>query len=367
MKSLSILGCRGIPANHGGFETFAEELSLYLVARGWDVTVYCQQDGRGAVVEDVWRGVRRISIPVAAPGALGTIVFDARSVLHAAAEGRPCLTLGYNTAVFNVLLRLRSVSNLINMDGIEWSREKWGPLAKAWLWLNERLGCLLGNHLVADHPEILAHLATRVEADKITMIPYGANRAEEASPALLQSCGVEPGEYALVVARPEPENSILEIVEAFSERRRGRKLVVLGNYEAASNPFHARVLAAASGEVVFLGAIYDQRLVSALRYHAAFYIHGHKVGGTNPSLVESMAAGRAVLAHDNVFNRWVLGDGGLYFKGRADCGRAIHQLFTDRDQRVSLGRHALERQQSLFTWEGVLQQYETLLLAQRRR
>jgi len=206
------------------------------------------------------------------------------------------LTLGYNTAVFCLAYRLKGIANLINMDGIEWRRQKWSTLERVWLYFNERAGCWLGNHLIADHPEIKAHLATRVANSKITMIPYGADRIDNADSGVLAQYGLQPGGYAMVIARPEPENSILEIVAAFSRKPRGMRLVVLGRYDLEM-PYHKQVMDAASAEVMFPGAIYDKATVSALRFHSALYAHGHQVGGTNPSLVEAMGAGSAVLAH----------------------------------------------------------------------
>ncbi|MGL4315968.1 MAG: DUF1972 domain-containing protein, partial [Pseudomonas sp.] len=171
-RKLNILGTRGVPAQHGGFETFAESLAVFLVKRGWAVTVYCQEEDGAAPWESEWQGVRRIHIPVKGQGALGTIVFDWRATWHALSQEGLFLTLGYNTAAFNLLQRLKRQVNVINMDGIEWRRDKWGIIAKTWFWLNERIGCWVGNHLVADHPQIKTHLATRVSENKITMIPY---------------------------------------------------------------------------------------------------------------------------------------------------------------------------------------------------
>lgn len=359
-QRVRILGTRGVPAAHGGFETFAEHLALYLVERGWQVTVYCQEDGAGAVCEDSWQGVRRVRMPVATPGAAGTIVFDLRSTLHAAREPGLVLTLGYNTAVFCALYRLTGIANVINMDGIEWRRQKWGALAKTWFWLNDWAGCWLGNHLVADHPEIARHLATRAPRAKITMIPYGSDRVETAATALLAPYGLAPDGYAILIARAEPENSILEVVRAWSRRPRGCQLVVLGKY-AADHAYQCAVQAAASDEVVFPGAIYDKAVVQALRRHARFYVHGHQVGGTNPSLVEALGAGNAVLAHDNPYNRWVAGAGGSYFANEAECAAGIECLLGDaaqlaRQQAASRQRHA-ER----FTWARILAEYEELL------
>jgi glycosyltransferase involved in cell wall biosynthesis len=363
MQTLRILGTRGVPAAHGGFETFAEHLALYLVAQGWRVVVYCQDDGVGPVFEDMWEGVERVHIPVAQTGPKGTIVFDWKATRHAAQHQNLCLTLGYNTAVFCGLLRIKGIPNLINMDGIEWSRMKWGPVAKLWFWLNDWAGCWLGNHLVADHPQIKVHLATRAHADKITMIPYGADAvtANTVKPLAALGMNLEAGRFWTVIARPEPENSLLEIVQGFSAKPRGMQLVVLGNYDPA-NAYHSAVMAAASKEVRFVGAIYDKTIVQALRVHSVGYVHGHQVGGTNPSLVEALGAGNAVLAHDNRFNRWVAGDSAMYFNGAADFAACMDRLMADTAKLEHLRQQALLRFEAEFTWPHVLRQYEELLL-----
>ena len=343
MNKLSILGCRGIPGNHGGFETFAERLSRYLVGQGWAVTVYCEDYKSKEISEEYWNGIRLVNIPVPSATASATILFDWKSTLHAAKEGNLILTLGYNTAIFCSWYRLKGLTNVINMDGIEWRRQKWSAPEKAWLYLNERLGCLLGNHLVADHPEIADHLATRVSRQKITMIPYGAERVGAADVSLLSPYGLNPGGYSIVIARPEPENNILEIVSAFSSRKRNVKLVVLGNYYPDKNNYHLQVQEAASDEVIFPGGIYDADTVGALRYYATLYLHGHSVGGTNPSLVEAMGAGAAVLAHDNRFNRWVAGPDACYFKNESECAREFDRLLDDAQVRHSMKLASLQR------------------------
>lgn len=362
--TLRILGTRGLPAAHGGFETFAEHLALYLVDRGWRVIVYGQEEGSGPVVEDRWQGVERVRISVARGGPGGTIAFDWLATRHAARHARRrhevCLTLGYNTAVFCALLRLAGVPNVINMDGIEWHRAKWGPLARTWFWLNDWAGCWLGNHLVADHPEIARHLQRAASANKITTIPYGADALAPLPDTAVQALGLQPGRYLTLIARPEPENSVLEAVQGYSRRPRGMQLAVLGNF-SDSNAYHRAVRAAASSEVVFLGAIYDKPVVQALRQHSLAYVHGHQVGGTNPSLVEALGAGNAVLAHDNRFNRWVAGDAARYFVGADGFAALADSLLSDAVGLSALRQHAVERYQQAFTWDQVLAEYEALM------
>lgn len=360
MKVLRILGIRGLPAAHGGFETFAEHLAPYLIERGWRVVVYCQHEGSRPTWEDEWNGVERVHISVPGIGAASSVVFDWRATRHAAAHHDLCLTLGYNTAVFCARLRFMRVRNVINMDGIEWARAKWGPVARAWFWMNDWAGCWLGDHLIADHPAIADHLATRTRRTKITMIPYGADDAEQAPESAVRALGLEPGNYATLIARPEPENSVLEAVTGFSRQRRGIFLVVLGNY-SETNPYHRAVRAAASDEVKFLGAIYDPEVVRALRCHCLFYVHGHRVGGTNPSLVEALGAGNAVLAHDNRFNRWVAGEQAQYFSDVAGVEAGVSRLLTDATVRAQSGQASRARFLAAFTWPAVLSAYEELL------
>ena len=369
-QTVRILGTHGVPANYGGFETAAENVARYLVSRRWRVVVYCQAEGRGPITEDSWNGIERVTIPVAAEGWLGTSQFDLRSIRHAVRHRDICLTFGYNTAVFNTLQRVRGIPNVINMDGIEWSRERWGPMRQGILYVNERIGCFVGNHLIADHPEIAAYLHKKAPARKVSTITYGAAAITEAPTAIPESYGLTPRRYLTLIARPIPENSILEIVQGFSAEERGHQLVVFGSFTPSTDPYHREVIASASDEVRFVGGIYEPERVQALRFHSAAYLHGHTVGGTNPSLVEAMGAGNPVLAHDNPYNRWVAQDAARYFSTAADVSRELSWLLESPDQAAEMRRAARRRHASEFTWEHVAGQYEDLLLkvlAEHRR
>jgi glycosyltransferase involved in cell wall biosynthesis len=361
-----ILGTRGIPGHHGGFETFAEDLAKYLTAHGHRVTVYCQLSHTHEPREDEWNGIHRVHI-FGSAGPLGTIRFDLAAVLDSLRKPGVVLVLGYNTAVFSLLYRLCRRISIMNMDGIEWKRRKWSRFQRLWLRINEYAGAKLSNHLIADHPEIGHHLQRHVPANKITVIPYGADPVVLAevqhreSEAFLRRFCIEPNMYAIVIARPEPENSLLTIVEAFSTRKRGVKLVVLGDLHPDQNSFHYQVIQHASSEVIFLGAIYDKPCVMALRYFARVYLHGHQVGGTNPSLVEALAAGNAVVAHDNIFNRWVAGRGAVYFRETNDLGILFDQLLEDSERLALMRQWSLERHLAKFEQSRILAIYESLL------
>jgi glycosyltransferase involved in cell wall biosynthesis len=152
------------------------------------------------------------------------------------------------------------------------------------------------------------------------------------------------------------------MVRAFSEKRRDHKLVVLGGFQPESNTFHRQVLDSASNEVIFPGAIYDVHIVQALRFFSRFYLHGHRVGGTNPSLVEALGAGCAVIAHDNRFNRWVAGEAAVYFKDEVSCAELFDRLLGDETIASGMKAASRVRFHERFTWPQVLGEYEKLFI-----
>lgn len=363
-RTVRILGTHGVPAAYGGFETAAENVGLFLHDKGWRVIVYCQVPGSGATTADSWKGLERVNIPEARKGWLGTASFDLKSIKHVLAHAEPgdvCLTFGYNTGVLNIAQRVRRIPNVINMDGMEWTRRRWGVLRQGILLGNERFAGLVGSVLIADHPHIATYLQRSFGSRRVVTIAYGAHAVRSAPTRPLEDLGLEPGRYVCAICRPIPENNVLEIVQAWSRRRRGVDLAVLGNFDQ-DDPYHAQVLAAASDEVRFPGAIYDPDVVSALRFHSRAYLHGHTVGGTNPSLVEAMAAGNPVFAHNNVYNRFVAGPGNRYFDDVDDLARQLDTLLHDDAALTTMGQSSRSRYEDEYTWEHIGGLYEQALL-----
>ena len=357
--AILILGTRGIPAAHGGFETFAERLALHLAARGWRVGVYCQREvdrvGR-RVSTTSWRGIDLITVEVASTGPAATLAFDGLCAHDAAKRGGVCLVLGYNGAVFLPYLRLRGAKVLTNMDGIEWRRPKWSLAVRAFFWISEWIAAWSSHRLIADHPAIADHLATRRPRSAIATIPYGGDPIRMPAEAPIRALGLEPDRFLVSIARIEPDNNILAFVEAFSRAPRSAKLVVLGRLDP-ENAYHRALRNAAGDGVVFTGAIYEAATVQALRHHARAYLHGHTVGGTNPSLVEALWAGNAVIAHDNAFNRGTAGEGQLYFSDVDGCARAIETVLGD-ELALDAARAAARRRAADFSWDDILAAYE---------
>lgn len=363
IPTVRILGTHGVPAAYGGFETAAENVGRYLRDHGWRVVVYCQEDGADGLRHDVWEGMDRVIIGESKPGWRGTSSFDLKSIRHATTaytKGEVWLTFGYNTGVFDIVPRLRRIPNVINMDGMEWTRRRWGIVKQAILLGNERCAGLAGNVLIADHPHIARYLRRHFGSGRVTTITYGAHEVTSAPVDPVLRAGLTPGDYAMVVCRPIPENSVLEIVTAWSRRRRGMPLVVVGPF-AAEDSYRRAIRAAASAEVVFPGPIFDQARLQALRFHSALYLHGHTVGGTNPSLVEAMGAGNPVIAQDNVYNRWVAGPDQAFFHDRHDLARTLAQIVGDHGRLRAMRTASRGRFLEEFTWDHIGSQYADAL------
>ena len=362
---INILGTRGIPAAHGGFESFTARLAPWLRDQGHEVNVYCQEEGGvTGPWEDTWQGIRRIHIRPRLGGPAGTVEFDFACVRDVLKRPGIDLVLGYNTAVFGILQRLRGRRVVMNMDGIEWKRAKWSLPAKVWFFANEVIGVNICNLAVADHPEIAAHLSKRCFKSPV-MIPYGADEITSATEEPVRKLGLQPGRYFISIARIEPENSIFEMVRAFSTLCTQIKCVILGKFDP-NNSYHNAVKAIAGPNVVFPGAIYDQAIVRSLRYHARCNLHGHQVGGTNPSLVEALGAGNAVLAHNNQFNRWTAGEGQFFFADELEAASQMRIIIDSYNAHASASAAARARFAIDFRWESVLKAYEDVLMQAAR-
>lgn len=355
-----MIGVRGIPNRYGGFERLVEVLGPHLAEAGYEVTVYCESPQTEIVApsSDFWRNVRRHFVPVTTSGPLRTLQYDWRS-FSAVPRDAVALIFGYGTALFQFHLKLKGVRHAVNMDGIEWQRAKWGIGARAWLRLNEFAATRLSDELIADHPEIQRYLR-ETRGVSSTMIAYGvaaepfSQGPAPAHPLLDQHAG-KP--YLLIIARPEPENQIHLLLEA-GRIACAAPMVVIGNF--AANEYGLNLMRQ-HPQVTFAGPVYDTAVLDAMRRGAQLYLHGHSVGGTNPSLIEAMAAGAMVVAHDNPFNRWVMGDdGGLFFKSASQLAAIIAKPPTPQE-RSRLISAALASCQQRFLWPHILGQYESLV------
>jgi glycosyltransferase involved in cell wall biosynthesis len=357
---IAILGTRGIPAKYGGFETFAERLALGLTAMGFEVTVFCEKSISERV--ETLQGVKLRYCSAPALGPLQTILYDLKSLWSARREFDVVYMLGYGAAPFCYIPRLWGTEVWINPDGIEWARAKWGFFARLYFRLMEWTALRTANRIIADAEAIATSLRSRHRnLSACTVIPYGCDLIE-APPSAHALCewGLEPNDYYLVVCRLEPENHILEIVEGFQRSGSSRQLVIVGDHLAKTS-YVAQIRALTDSRIRFAGTVFDKERLTALRYYSFGYMHGHSVGGTNPSLLEAMGCGNLVFAHDNPFNRETLDVHGLFFKNAQQLAALIDSAETPTVDIAEFRIGAKGRAMARYTWPCIINAYEALL------
>ncbi len=353
---IAMIGTRGVPARYGGFETAVDEIGRRLVERGHAVTVFCRPGGEEVGPHHL--GMSRVVLPVIPRRSLETLSHTALSVLHPALRGTDAAVV-FNAANAPLLpvVRARGVPVATHVDGLEWRRAKWGPAGRRYYRLAEALAVRWSDALIADSRGIQEYY--REEFDAPTrLIAYGAPILDGARSERLAELNLEPGGYHLVVARFEPENHVREIVQGYVHSAATLPLVVVGS-APYSDAYTRAVHDLADDRVRFLGGIWDQQLLDQLYLNCLTYMHGHSVGGTNPSLLRAAGAGAFVLAVDVVFNREVTADHAWYFRGPEDLSRLVVRAEANRAEVRALGcalRDAITR----YSWDGVALEYERL-------
>lgn len=361
---VALLGTRGIPAAYGGFETFAEQLAVRLVQRGHQVTVYSEADQAG-LPDTCYKGVtvRHVHRPLW--GAVSVIAYDCRCIKDACTEHDLLYMLGYGAAWACWWGRKVSGKAIwLNIDGLEWARSKWSRGARCYLRIMEWVSSWAPTRVIADAQAIAdRYHALYPKGVPCSFVAYGASHVDTAAypPDILARLGLLPGCYVLVVARPEPENHLLEIVEGYKQSGVNWPLVVVGNVQPVTH-YQQRLLANASDRVRFIGGVYDPVLLTTLRLHAGCHVHGHSVGGTNPSLLEALACGNLIIAHDNLFNREVARGASVYFQSSEDLARhLVWASNMNSDVRQALAEEAKDIIASNYTWDRIVDVYEALM------
>jgi glycosyltransferase involved in cell wall biosynthesis len=365
---LAILGTRGVPANYGGFETFAAELSSRLVQRGHDVSVYCREEG-----PESWNGVHRIVLPAAKHKYLETVSHAFLSALDAIRRDFDAVLVCNAANAFVLpILRAARIPCAINVDGIERRRRKWNILGRAVYSIGEAMSVSFANAVVADADVIASYYRENYAASPVT-IPYGADFPDEEEDSdVLERLGIKSRGYILYVSRFEPENNPLEVVEAYEKLRPGDQALATGNGQRATplvmlgKGLYAHDLVAelrrhAGDRILFPGALYG-RDYRTLQRNALLYVQATEVGGTHPALIEAMASGGAVLAHDTPENREVGGDAVGYFSLRPDetLSGILREWLLDEELRDAYRARARKRAGQKYSWDRVTGAYEIL-------
>ena len=357
---IAMIGTRGVPAAYGGFETAVEEIGSRLADRGHEVTVYTRPDDRANALRE-FKGMRLVPLPSVHSKALETLTHTGLSVGHVAGRDRPDAAFLFNAAnaLYLPALRARGIPVATHVDGLEWKRTKWGGGGRRFYRVSESLAVRYSDALIADAEGIADYYRSEFGATT-DLIAYGAPILNHTDPELLPG-DLAPAGFHLVVARFEPENHVLEAVRGYVASNAELPLVVVGGAPFAAE-YTQQIHAATAGDerVQLLGPVYDQAVLDSLYFHALTYLHGHSVGGTNPSLLRAMGAGTATTAYDVGFNREVLGTDGRYFAQPSELGDHLAEAEKDVDATTQRGIRLRERAAAHYRWDDVTDRYEDL-------
>lgn len=356
---VAIAGTRGVPASYGGFETFAEELGRRLAARGHRVTVYGRVPYVGAA-RRAHLGIDVVPVPSPRGKHVETPLHTLLTARVAARAGHDVIVLCNAANAFAVpLLRRGGAKVVVNVDGLDRLRRKWGVLGRLWYEVGERLAVRLPDRALAD-ADVIADAYARRHGRALPVIPYGGDRAApgDADPRDLAAWGLTPGGYVLAVGRLEPENNALLLASAWTRAGMDVPLVIVGDAPYADD-YKRQVRLAAGPAVRLLGGVYDRPYLS-LQAHAACYVAAGEVGGTHPALLEAMALGGVVVANDVAEHREVLGDAGLYYTDGDGFVAAARRVLAEPALAARLRAAARARVAERYRWDDVTDAYEDL-------
>jgi glycosyltransferase involved in cell wall biosynthesis len=362
LARFAILGTRGIPANYGGFETFAEELSTRLVARGHQVTVYCRERHDSPR----YRGVDLVYLPTIRHKYFDTIVHTAISTLHLLFHRYDALLYcNAANAIFTILPRMAGMPVALNVDGLERKRRKWNALARGWYLISEWLSTKLPTRIVTDAAQIERYYQERYGAPS-DFIPYGAETSAVDTEDALTRLGLERGRYFLYVSRMEPENNGLLVRESFEQVvETPFQLALIGDAPYARQ-YIERVRDTRDPRIIMPGAVFGQGY-KELQSHCFAYIHATEVGGTHPALIEAMGRGALVLYLDTPENAEVAGDAGIPFRPETLADRMRRVLAMPEEERQRFRKAGRRRVEERYGWDAVTSQYENLFFRLARR
>jgi glycosyltransferase involved in cell wall biosynthesis len=355
---IAILGTRGIPANYGGFETFAEQLGTRLAARGHEIIVYGRKH-YSTTKNRVHNGVELVVLPTIRHKYLDTVVHTFLSVLHAAPRKYDVILIcNAANSIFAFIPRLFGTPTLVNVDGLERKRRKWNWVGRTYYRLSEWLSTFLPSAIVTDAQVIQDYYATKYGA-RSAMIAYGAEVARQTAPEKLLRFGLAPNQYVLYVSRLEPENNAHLVIEAYQRVKTDMPLALVGGAPYA-HEYIAKLKSTRDPRVRFLGFVFGEDY-RALQQNAYCYIHATEVGGTHPALIEAMGAGNCALALNTPENIEVIGDAGILYDSVESLAEKLQLLISEPPMIVEYRQRSMSRVMQYYNWEQITDQYEELL------
>lgn len=355
---IALLGTRGIPNNHGGFEQFAEYLSKLLVQNGHEVYVY--NSHTHPYQENRWEGVNIVHKydPEDQIGTVGQFIYDFNCISDSRKRNFDViLQLGYtSSSIWGWLLPKKSTI-VTNMDGLEWKRSKYSKPVRRFLKYAEKLAINTSDYLISDSLGIQSYLEKTYKVQS-EYIAYGAIPFLNPIEDMILEYNVKPYNYNLLIARLEPENNIETILDGVLKSESTKPFLVIGKHETKFGSYLKDKFKQADN-IRFIGGVYNMEHLNNLRYYSNLYFHGHSVGGTNPSLLEAMASNCLIVANNNIFNESILQGDALYFKTSDHISEVMNLKKKDYLNFVANNKEKIEIQ---FNWNLINSKYESFML-----
>ena len=351
---LAILGTRGIPNEYGGFEQFAEKISERLVKKGVDVTVYNVH--HHSYKESSWNDVKIIhrKDPVKLLKTAGQFIYDLYCILDSRKHNFDIIyQLGYTSSSIWFWLHPKNAKIITNIDGFEYERAKYNPLVQRFLRKAEKLAVKQSDIMIADSLPIKEYIEKKFQINAV-YIPYGSDLFTRPDISAIEKYKLTANGYYLVIARFQPDNNFEMIIEGYLKSQKEEALVLIGSYE---NKFGVYLREKFNDpRVIFMGSIFNQNQLDNLRYYSSLYFHGHSAGGTNPSLLEAMGAGALIAAHNNPYNKDVLGKNAFYFSSAEDVEQLL-KTFSDKNNYENYINANKELISTKYNWDKISDTY----------
>ena len=352
---IGILGTRGVPNYHGGFEQFAEFFSVYLAQKNHEVYVY--NSNKHPFQEKMFNGVHIIHCydPEDKIGTPGQFIYDLNCIIDARKRKFDILLqLGYTSSTIWHRLLPKNSMIITNMDGLEWKRSKYSKYVQKFLKYAEKLGVKSSDYLIADSIGIQNYIKSTYNKTS-EYIAYGAEPFDSPSIEVLSVYDVEPFKYNMLIARLEPENNIETILDGVALSNNETTFLVVGKHDVNSFGAYLKNKFKDNTNIKFVGGIYNLDHLNNLRYFSNLYFHGHSVGGTNPSLLEAMSSKALIIANKNEFNRSILKDNAFYFENFQDV--KFHLEHTDKQEQSVKIENCYNDIIKHFSWDIINKKY----------